>query len=296
MTKTFIYIILFCLPSFKLLGQTQNTLLYKIFGNGLNSPSYIWGTYHLLSKKFIDEEKTKVNSALYQCQGIVVEVLIDPNESLKLLPYFIAPKDSILSTILSEDEYKLVARILKNETGLNLSSFNKLKPFNITATLLKQNNSKSLKDSKKYGNSAMDLDFIEYAKNNNLTVSPLETVEEQASLLFKSSIATQKKALLTTINEINTVKYMQDSLYFAYKNEDVKTLENILFNHQFDDYEMNSDELIKNRNLNWITKLPNLFKEKSQFVAVGAGHLLGEFGLLNLLKNKGYTIEAIILF
>ncbi|MCA0431249.1 MAG: TraB/GumN family protein [Bacteroidetes bacterium] len=284
---------IFCVGFYIILAQTSSTLLYKVTKNDLKNPSYIWGTYHLLSKKFIDEEKPKVNTALKKCEGIIVEVEINEHENLKLLPYLVAPKDSTIPIILTENEYELVSRILKKETGLNLSSFNKLKPFNITAALIKQSNIKSINDSKKYGNSAMDLDFIEYANTNNLSITALETVDEQANLLFKSSIASQKKALLTTINEINKVKYLQDSLYFAYKNEDVKLLENLLNNYEYEANEMDMEALLKNRNLNWVNKLPNLFKEKSQFVAVGAGHLLGEFGILNLLKKLGYQIEPI---
>jgi uncharacterized protein YbaP (TraB family) len=284
-----IFSIYFC--SFQ--AQSNSTLLYKVTGNDLKNPSYIWGTYHLLSKKFIDKEKPKVNIALKKCKGIIVEVIIDERESLKLLPYIVAPKDSTLEKIFTESEYEFISRIFKQETKLNLSSFNKLKPFNITATILKQNNIKSINDSKKYGISAMDLDFIEYAKTNNLSIIALETVEEQANLLFKSSIESQKKALLTTINEINKVKYLQDSLYFAYKNEDVKLLESLLNNYEYEANEMDMEALLKNRNLNWVKKLPNLFNEKSQFVAVGAGHLLGEFGILNLLKKLGYQIEPI---
>lgn len=284
-----IFSIYFC--SFQ--AQSNSTLLYKVTGNDLKNPSYIWGTYHLLSKKFIDKEKPKVNIALKKCKGIIVEVIIDERESLKLLPYIVAPKDSTLEKIFTESEYEFISRIFKQETKLNLSSFNKLKPFNITATILKQNNIKSINDSKKYGISAMDLDFIEYAKTNNLSIIALETVEEQANLLFKSSIESQKKALLTTINEINKVKYLQDSLYFAYKNEDVKLLESLLNNYEYEANEMDMEALLKNRNLNWVKKLPNLFNEKSQFIAVGAGHLLGEFGILNLLKKLGYQIEPI---
>jgi uncharacterized protein YbaP (TraB family) len=52
-------------------------------------------------------------------------------------------------------------------------------------------------------------------------------------------------------------------------------------------------KLVDKRNNNWIPKLVDLFSKKSCFVAVGAGHLAGENGLINLLKKQGYTVEPI---
>jgi uncharacterized protein YbaP (TraB family) len=52
---------------------------------------------------------------------------------------------------------------------------------------------------------------------------------------------------------------------------------------------------LDNRNIAWIPTLEELFKKSTSFVAVGAGHLPGELGVISLLKQKGYTVEAIAL-
>lgn len=51
--------------------------------------------------------------------------------------------------------------------------------------------------------------------------------------------------------------------------------------------------LLDNRNLNWVQNMPTIMNDKSTLFAVGAGHLIGEKGLLNLLKKQGYTVEAV---
>lgn len=290
----YIFTISFWSINFKLNSQTQQaTLLYKVSGNGLKQNSYLWGTYHLLSKRFLDLEKKKVNQALKKCKGVVVEMVMDSKSGLKLAPYLFA-KDSALDVIFSKTEYDSIAQLLKTEADLNLASFNKMKPFVVHATLLKNSKAKSISDAAKYGNSAMDVDFVSYAKTNSLTVNALETIEEQAKLLYSGSILTQKKMLLAMLRDFETVKKMQDSLYFSYKREDVKTIENLFNDPSIGNYEMDMEALLKNRNLNWMQKLPNLFAERSQFVAVGAGHLFGKDGLITLLSAAGYKVEPVL--
>jgi uncharacterized protein len=53
------------------------------------------------------------------------------------------------------------------------------------------------------------------------------------------------------------------------------------------------NEMLYKRNLAWIPEIKKLITEKSTFIAVGAGHLGGENGVLQLLKNEGYTINVI---
>ncbi len=54
------------------------------------------------------------------------------------------------------------------------------------------------------------------------------------------------------------------------------------------------DLLLLQRNKNWVGQLKTIMKKESVFVAVGAGHLVGEKGLINLLKQEGYTVEPLI--
>lgn len=290
--RLYICIIVIWLINFDLKSQTKSTLLYKISGNGVKQNSYIWGTYHLLPKRYLDLEKKKVTQALKKCKGVVVEMVMDSKSGIKLSPYLFA-KDSSLDVIFSKAEYESLSQLFNSETGLSLSSFNKMKPFVVHATLLKSSKAKSIFDAKKYGNSAMDLDFVNYAQTNSLTVTALETIEEQATLLYSGSIANQKKMLLAIIRDFNNVKLMQDSLYFSYKREDVNAIERLFNDSTIGNYEMDLDALLKNRNLNWMKKLPELFSKKAQFVAVGAGHLVGKDGLLELLKKSGYKVEPV---
>ena len=52
--------------------------------------------------------------------------------------------------------------------------------------------------------------------------------------------------------------------------------------------------LLEVRNENWMVKMPDMMKDKSTFFAVGAAYLLGEQGMINLLRKKGYVVKPIL--
>ena len=53
------------------------------------------------------------------------------------------------------------------------------------------------------------------------------------------------------------------------------------------------DRLIYNRNANWIKAMPGIMADKSTLFVVGAGHLPGDRGVLQLLRNAGYSVEGV---
>ena len=82
-------------------------------------------------------------------------------------------------------------------------------------------------------------------------------------------------------------------LSHAYISQDLNTCHNLLITPEYGFEQETADKLINNRNADWAKLLIPLIKEKSVLVCVGAGHLLGEKGLINLLKMAGYTIEPV---
>ena len=58
--------------------------------------------------------------------------------------------------------------------------------------------------------------------------------------------------------------------------------------------EKTKKQILDDRNLNWIKQIPELIKLNSIFIAVGAGHLGGEYGIINLLRKEGYTVKPVM--
>ena len=78
----------------------------------------------------------------------------------------------------------------------------------------------------------------------------------------------------------------------VYKNQQLKAMENLFTKSEFG-MEDNQDILLDKRNINWVGQLKKIMKKESVVVAVGAGHLVGEKGLIELLRKEGYTVRPI---
>jgi uncharacterized protein len=78
-----------------------------------------------------------------------------------------------------------------------------------------------------------------------------------------------------------------------YKEQDVEKLLKDINESSNSGFNLNTKDFLDDRNKDWIGKIAAYSKEKSTFYGVGAGHLGGENGILNLLKLAGYKIKAI---
>ncbi len=114
----------------------------------------------------------------------------------------------------------------------------------------------------------------------------------QASIFDSIPYQWQAKELLKNIDSFSVYKNEFETMLDLYKNQQLDSLQSSLGKSEFssDKYD---DLLLRNRNKNWVAQLKDIMKKESVFVAVGAGHLVGEYGLINLLKIAGYKVEPL---
>ena len=264
----------------------ENTLLWEISGNGLAKPSYVFGTYHFADKGFIDTMKV-VNEKLAAADAVVGELVMDKSLALKLIP-FMMMKETTLDKLLTATEYKEVADFLKKIAGYDIKMFNTMKPIAVQTLIVQYYAPKTFTKD----NPAIDEYFQTYGKANGKTVLGLETAEDQAKVLFGSPIERQKEMLLKSIKNPEKDKKESLKIYNYYITQNLKQLAKIFSKPQgFTPQEM--DALLKNRNIKWVEKLPTLMQDKSLFIAIGAGHLVGKDGLIKGLQAKGYTVKPV---
>jgi uncharacterized protein YbaP (TraB family) len=262
----------------------ENTLLWEISGNGLSKPSYLFGTYHFADKGFIDTMKV-LNEKLTAADMVVGELIIDKELAVKLMPYMIL-KDNSLDKLLNASEYKLVDDYLKSLGSYELKMFNMFSPMAVQTMIIQLTSPITFTET----NPAIDQYFQDYGKANNKEVIGLETLEEQAQILFGSSLERQKEVLVKYVKEAEKNKAESQKLYDDYISQNFKAIEKKF--SKLDDFTPEeNDRLLKNRNVKWIEKLPSLMRNKSLFIAIGAGHLVGKDGLIKGLKAKGYTVK-----
>jgi uncharacterized protein YbaP (TraB family) len=135
-------------------------------------------------------------------------------------------------------------------------------------------------------------ELVNLAKQDKKEISGLETMKFQASVFDSIPYEWQAKELLKNIDSFSANKQEFETMLSFYKNQQMDSIKNMLHTSEFgsDKYD---DLLLNNRNKNWVTKLDSIMKKESVFVAVGAGHLVGDKGLIELFKKKGYKVEPL---
>ncbi|HKL02819.1 MAG TPA: TraB/GumN family protein, partial [Cryomorphaceae bacterium] len=103
--------------------------------------------------------------------------------------------------------------------------------------------------------------------------------------------STQAQGLVDLIEDEAGVKSMYIELINAYRAEDLPVLHKLILE------EMNSPReeafLLSDRNQSWILPLREVMNQHQAFIAVGAGHLAGESGVINLLRESGYRVSPV---
>ncbi len=141
--------------------------------------------------------------------------------------------------------------------------------------------------------SGVEEELLKIAKENKKEIKGLETMEFQASVFDSIPYEWQAKELLKNIDSFSTYKNEFDEMIELYKNQELDSMQSMVGANEFgsDKYE---DILLKDRNKKWVKELSEIMKNESVFVAVGAGHLGGDYGLINLLKKDGYIVTPLV--
>lgn len=266
-----------------------NTLLWRISGNGLAKPSYLFGTMHLLCADDIslsDSLKTAIRNA----DNVYLE--LDMNnmfEMLNAMQHMNMKGDTTLADLLTKDEYQKVKTYFQEKsTMLPFEMLQAFKPL-LTASLLADQQSSSCDHM-----ISMEQLIMEEAKSNEVTVKGLETMDFQMGIFDKIPYKVQAKQLYQMIahagdqSEESEMTLLTD----AYRKQQLEKLEEMTKKEDMGMKDF-TDILLYSRNADWAKKLRTLMQGKSLVIAVGAGHLPGQRGVINLLRRAGYAVEPV---
>jgi uncharacterized protein YbaP (TraB family) len=146
---------------------------------------------------------------------------------------------------------------------------------------------KKLELDPEYG---LDKHFFSRARESSKKVVPLETLDFQLSLLTDFTKEEGELLLKTTIRDMETMEKEFGELLQAWKTGDSGKLEKLL-NEAKQEAPVIYKRLVTDRNRNWLPKLEELLRGKENAIAiVGAGHLVGTNGVVELLRTKGYRV------
>lgn len=275
---------------------SQAQLLWKVSGNGLGRPSYIFGTHHMAPSTMIDQIPG-INAAIDGCDIVVGEIekdsLMSKEAQMKMANAMIAPTDSTLDMLYTPTEYAVIEKVFDKyfgAMGVKLAQMKTLKPNAISTQLQAMQAVKYFPNFD--ANNLIDIAVQDRANKAGRPSASLESLQEQIDLLFNAPLTEQAKNLLEACRQDAFFQEQSSALAEAYMHQDLDKLMAVMTDATMGgESEEAMEALIYSRNRNWAEKLVKIMPERTCLVCVGAGHLPGPQGLLQLLRDKGYTIE-----
>lgn len=260
----------------------ENSVLWKIEHTDLKSPSYLLGTLHLMCGedfKLVD----KIVNTLKNTDAFVSEINMSTPEEIKAMQNYMANPKKV-SEELTEEQFNKLNTLTQNVINMPLSSLNNYGLSGLYSIMLSKIHPCS--DLK-----FMDVKLQKLALENGLSISAFEKATKQLDYLKKGF------SIDFTFNQLmffDSYKTDFNKAIKYYLEKDIETAVGLITQEQYMDE--NAKEYIQIiRNKNWVKKMPQMIPESSSVFAVGEAHLTGEEGIINLLRNKGYTITAVLI-
>ncbi|HEU4472873.1 MAG TPA: TraB/GumN family protein [Flavisolibacter sp.] len=264
-----------------------NTLLWRISGNGLSKPSYLFGTMHMICANDI-ELSDSLRSAIRNSDKVYLELDMDDMfQMLGAMTKMSMRDDTTLADLLSLEEYKKVKDHFAEKGGLiPFSMLERYKPMLIGSMIIEQSaNCENM--------IIMENLVMTAAKEYDKEVSGLETMDYQLGIFDSIPYKLQAQQLLKMVQGTAGGEDDQEMklLTEAYRNQQLDKMDELTKKEE--GIQQFTELLLYNRNANWAKKLQALMAKNSLVVAVGAGHLPGEKGVINLLRKAGYKVEPV---
>lgn len=262
----------------------KGQLLYTIQPKNGTSTSYLYGTIHMMPKDQFQLSSSLIK-AFESCNTLAMEVDLNMDLSAKIAvaQQTILPDGKTLKDITSPEQYTKIVRYCMDSCGMSkkkLKRYSRLKPFFFSSAMLQD----QLKETKSY-----EMEFQKMAEKGKKSTMGLESIQVQMETINSVSLEDQVSMLLDGINQ----PQQYEGMLGAYLAEDLDRLyKDIVAESQgFPNF---IEDFLNRRNRNWIPVISSQVERGATFIAVGAGHLPGEQGVISLLRNAGYTVTPVV--
>ena len=255
----------------------QEYFLWRAHGSG--GPVYLFGTIHG-GVEFgpVDALPTPLRNAMEEAALFVLELDLQDTPSMALLGYMMNPHEP-LSQQLSPERWETLVAI----SPLPARELDVMRPwFAYTLVLME-----SLEDQDA---AAVDQVIYNFARESDREMDFFETIEEQLQMMVKAITIRDLEEFLDDPDE---ARGFLAELVEVYRSGDEEAISAMIFDHpQYDNPEA-MEILLRDRNHAWMESLPGYLERGDVFIAVGAAHLFGEDGLLELLRAQGVEVERV---
>jgi uncharacterized protein YbaP (TraB family) len=268
----------------------QKSFLWKI--QSKMNTVYVLGSLHYC-KKEIYPLSEKIEKAFSQSEILVVEADVSDVRRIdlqQLIERAFYPENDTLKNHVSPEIYE---RVVKETQGLGIpvALLNRQKPWFLAITLVALESLKLGFDP----NLGIDKYFLSKADGEK-EIMELESLDYQLDLLSGLSDKNQELFLLYTLKDLTILEQELGKLTQAWSSGDTKAMESILTRSVSEDRRLCSvfEKVVYERNRKMASRIEDFLKtRKTYFVIIGAGHLVGDRGIIESLKGKGFQVEQL---
>ena len=262
----------------------DKSLLWQVSGKGLDKPSFIFGTIHLIcSSDYI--WTSKMQQAFQKAQEICFEMdMDDPAVMMTIAMGLMDNSGKTLEDYFKPEDYKKLSNYIRDTLGMSISMLESMKP--TILPIIFTGKSSHCKTTVSYEEKLMDA-----ARKAKKNIVGMEKPEEQIELFNKLPTDSVIKEVMDMVNGIDQEDTTYNKMINAYKTQDLPALDDLI--NRSKELDDNMTAFVDERNIKWIPRMVDMMDQKSMFFAVGAGHLWGENGIINLLRKEGYAVKPL---
>lgn len=271
-------------------GNQKRYLFWEV--SSVEGKAYILGSIHL-AREGLYPLSPKIEKAFEEADVLAMELDLSQLDELevvmKMLPKAMFSDDNTLESSVSFQTYQLAKEKMQS-MGMDIRMFNMYQPWFVAVSLT----SYALVELGFRPEWGVDMYFSNKAQNEGKPIVGMETVDFQLNLFQGLPYDIQELFLLSSIVEIEGIERHIDMLFDAWKRGDMRRLETILMRslRQYPELELFYEKVFYLRNKNMALQIEDYLKSgESYFVVVGAGHLVGQQGIIQLLRDKGYAVS-----
>lgn len=256
----------------------KKSLLWKI--NAAESISYIFGTMHVKDQNAFTAID-KALKAISSCTHFYSEIDLDQAKTDIKHEHYLLPEGERISLLLGKRKFDKMHKVVLKSFGVDLGNWDLFLPMivvnTLTESILREDHSM-----------ALDQYLWHRAAERNMLLGGVETVENQLHTLKGLDVQIQLKMLKDIVRNVSSFRKSVFKLVDAYQSEDIHSIYKMIQKSMGEFRNV----LVYNRNKN-MSEFINANLNQPSFFAVGAAHLAGQKGVLNLLKAKGLKLEAV---
>lgn len=252
---------------------------------------YLGATFHILREK--DYPLPPEFDKAYKASEIVVfetdiGKLQDPSTQKKLLAQTMYADGSTVDKHLSAQTYGELSTYCESNS-IPLQAFKQFKPSMLMVTM-------TVMELMKLGvtQRGVDLFFYGLANKDQKIVEGLETIEEQINHIVSMADGNEDEFITYSINGMKTIKQQFEILAIAWRKGDAEKLDELMVTEIKTKLPKLYKKLITDRNSKWLPLIDAYMNTpQTEFILVGAGHLVGPEGIIEALKKKGYAVDKL---